>query len=76
MSQARPAADLSEIPPLADVIKDPRTRHLGNETQWRWRIFNRTHNGLTDSGAIVKRSGRWYVVLPRLRDWLLEGEAV
>ena len=66
---------LDEILPLADVIADPRTKHLGTETQWRWRIFNRSHNGLAESGAIVKRSGRWYVVLPRLRDWFVSGKA-
>jgi hypothetical protein len=74
MSAAPAQADLAEVLPLADVISNPSTKHLGTEQQWRWRIFNRSHNGLSESRAIVKRSGRWYVVLPRLRDWLLNAE--
>jgi hypothetical protein len=75
MSQAlQVEPDLAEIVPLNTLIKDPRTSHLGDETAWRWRIFNRTHNGLAESGAIVKRAGRWFVVLPRLREWLLAGD--
>ena len=44
---------------------------VANEARLRWWIYHRTVNGLQDSGAVVKRAGRWYVVVPRLKDWLL-----
>ena len=62
---------LDDIFPLAEFIK--RYPQHGDEDAWRWKIFNRSHNGLAESGAVVKRAGRWNVVLPRLRDWLLTG---
>ena len=65
-------------PPLDDVanlVKFCR-RHpdLVNEQQLRWQIFNRAHNGLDDYHAVTKRGGKWYVVIPRYRDWLLDCE--
>ena len=51
-----------------------RYPNLGSETQWRWRIFRRDKNGLLASGAIVKRCGRWFFVLPRVQKWFLQGE--
>ena len=45
-----------------------------NEQQLRWQIFNREHNGLQESGSVTKKGGKWYVVIPRYRDWLLDGE--
>lgn len=50
------------------VEKNP---DLTNDARMRWLIFNRKSNGLAASGAIIKRAGRWYVVVPRFRDWLL-----
>lgn len=42
--------------------------------QLRWWIFNRHENGIESGGAIVKKAGRWYVVVPKFRDWLLAGD--
>ena len=44
---------------------------IANEARLRWLIFNRKSNGLEAAGAIIKRAGRWYVVVPRLKSWLL-----
>ena len=43
--------------------------------QIRWQIFKRKLNGLADSGAISKKGGKWFVVVPKYRKWLLESEA-
>ena len=44
---------------------------LVNENQLRWQIFQRHTNGLADSGAIVKRGGRWFVCVPHYCDWIM-----
>lgn len=46
---------------------------LATEPRFRWWIFHRKTNGLEASGAVIKRAGRWYVVVPRLKSWLLAG---
>lgn len=46
---------------------------LASEARMRWWIYRRKPNGLESSRAIIKRAGRWYVVVPRLRAWLLSG---
>jgi hypothetical protein len=48
---------------------------IADESRARWWIFHRKSNGLEASGALVKRAGRWFVVVPRLRDWLLTDSA-
>ena len=48
--------------------------HLASENQVRWWIFNRETNGIESHGAIVKKGRRWYVNLPKLREWILEGD--
>ncbi len=55
----------------AFVEKNP---DLANEARLRWWIFHRKANGLAAAGAVIKRSGRWFVVRPRLKAWLLQGE--
>ena len=45
--------------------------NIANESRLRWWIFHRKSNGLEASGAIIKRAGRWFVVVPRLRNWIL-----
>ncbi|MCU0973833.1 MAG: hypothetical protein MUF80_07760 [Burkholderiales bacterium] len=47
--------------------------NIANESRLRWWIFHRKSNGLEASGAIIKRAGRWFVVMPRLRNWILSG---
>ena len=54
----------------AFVKKNPE---LVTEPRLRWWIFHRKTNGLEESGAVIKRAGRWYVVVPRLKSWLLAG---
>jgi len=49
--------------------------NIANESRLRWWIFHRKSNGLEASGAIIKRSGRWFVVVPRLRNWILSDTA-
>ena len=44
---------------------------IGNEARLRWWIFHRQNNGLAPSGALLKRNGRWFFVVPRMKTWLL-----
>ena len=44
---------------------------IADEPRIRWWIFHRKSNGLEASGAIIKRSGRWFVIVPRMKNWLL-----
>jgi hypothetical protein len=48
-----------------------RYSDLADESRMRWLIFNRDSNGLAASGAIIKKVGRWHVVVPRMKNWLL-----
>ena len=60
MSETQLQYSLSDIKTLEKFIEvNPDHSTL---TQWRWRVHNRSSNGLCDSGAIVKRGGRWHVV--------------
>jgi len=49
--------------------------NIANESRLRWWIFHRKSNGLESSGAIIKRAGRWFVVVPRIKTWLLADSA-
>jgi hypothetical protein len=62
--------DIVELPKYVERYPDQT-----NEARLRWFIFNRERNGIEKAGAVVKRLGRWYVVVPRMRDWLLRGDA-
>lgn len=46
---------------------------IANEARLRWWLFHRKSNGLAASGAVIKKSGRWFVVLPRMKNWILAG---
>lgn len=50
-----------------------RYSDIANEPRARWWIFHRETNGLAKSGALVKRGGRWFFVVPKFRDWLIAG---
>lgn len=65
--------ELDDIMALTPFVQ--RYPDLISEQQIRWQIFKRTQNGLADSGAISKRGGKWYIVIPRFRQWLLDSEA-
>ena len=68
------SADTDEIA-LQDIVSfdafHKKFPDIANESRLRWWIFHRKANGLEASGAIIKRAGRWFVVVPRLRNWLL-----
>lgn len=64
---------LDDIPTLEAFCN--RFGDIATESRMRWLIFNRKNNGIERAGAIVKRAGRWHVVLPRMKDWLLRGGA-
>lgn len=68
MSEVR-LDDLMTVPAFLRRYPDIQT-----EQGLRWQIFNRDKNGLKDSGAIVKKGGRWFVNLPRYRDWVLDSD--
>jgi hypothetical protein len=72
MPQTLPAADigLDDIQTFEAFCK--RYPDIANEARLRWWIFNRQANGLQSSGAVVKKSGRWLIVVPRMKDWLLQ----
>lgn len=40
------------------------------EAAIRWHLFNRTQNGLSGSGAIVKNGRRVFIDLPLYIEWL------
>jgi hypothetical protein len=42
--------------------------------QLRWFIFHRDTNGIESSGAVFMKGRRWYVCLPKLREWMLAGD--
>jgi hypothetical protein len=63
---------LDEIQSFESFCK--RYPDIANEARLRWWIFHRKSNGLAASGALVKRSGRWFVVLPRLKEWILRDD--
>ena len=74
-STAVPADDINieDIKSLDSFIE--KNPDFTNEARMRWLIFNRKSNGLEASGAIIKRAGRWFVVVPRLKNWLLRDTA-
>lgn len=39
----------------------------------RWAIFNEEHNGLAESGAIIRRGRRILIDIPKFRNWLVSG---
>lgn len=60
---------LDDVMALPKFIK--RYPDLLSMNQLRWLYFHRETNGLTKSGAVVKTGGRLFVVVPRMRDFLL-----
>lgn len=53
------------------VLQFPKEHpHLGSIHSLRWQIFNAELNGLSKSGAIVRRGRRVFVVVPRYMAWL------
>jgi hypothetical protein len=64
---------MDDIMSLTQFVK--RYPDIVTEQQIRWQIFKRNQNGLADSGAITKKGGKWFIVIPNYRAWLLESDA-
>ena len=62
--------DLDDIQSLDAFCR--RYPDIADEARLRWWIFNRRSNGLESSGAVRKRNGRWFVVVPRIKAWILQ----
>jgi len=63
-----------------DDICLPRTlafenQKLFTETQLNWQIKARHKNGLQESGAVLKVSGKIYLNRPRYFDWFMRQKA-
>ena len=70
------AADDIHLDDIQDIKQfTKRFPDIADEQRIRWWIFRRKENGLEASGAIVKRDGRWYVVVPRMKTWILQAAA-
>jgi hypothetical protein len=63
---------LDEIMSLSRFLE--RYPDLFTENQIRWLYFHRKINGLEQSGAVIKRNGRLFVVIPRIRTYLVDQE--
>jgi hypothetical protein len=66
------------IPLFANTESDDcfckREPSHGSVEAWRHLIRNRHANGLAESRAIVKRRGRWWLIVPRYVDWLVSAD--
>lgn len=69
-----PASDddlsLDDIQGLKPFCK--RYPDIADESRLRWWIFHRKSNGLEASGAVLKKNGRWFIVVPRMKTWILQ----
>lgn len=63
---------MDDVSTLQHFCKDHP--NVATENQMRWWIFHRDSNGIESSGAVVKKGGRWYVNIPKLREWILAGD--
>jgi hypothetical protein len=61
--------DFKTIPAFCKRYPD-----VTNEQQLRWAVWKRDQNGLAQAGAVFKRGGRWYVLVPKYIDWILSGD--
>jgi hypothetical protein len=62
---------LDDILPLNAFCK--RYPDLATVSGLQWLLFRQETNGIVRSGALVKRNNRWFVCIPKYRDWLLNG---
>jgi hypothetical protein len=56
--------------PTAQFVKD---NPAWSQIRFNNLIARRHENGLEAHGALVKRAGRWYVVVPLFESWLARG---
>lgn len=60
--------DMMSLPKFCERYSD-----ICSLSRARWLIFNRKTNGIEEAGAVIKTGGRWLVVLPRFKAWLMAG---
>ena len=65
-------SELSEFSLLAD-FQQANPNIVRNVDSLRWMVRHRDQNGLSQSGAVVKRQGRWYVHAGLFANWMLNG---
>ena len=65
-------SDLDSLMQVPRFVR--RYPDLTSDNHIRWLIFKRETNGLADSGALIKRAGRWYIDVPQFRQWLLASD--
>jgi hypothetical protein len=46
---------------------------LATTNKIQWWLFRKEHTGILRADAMVKRCGRWYVCVPRFKNWLANG---
>lgn len=66
-------SELAQFALLSDFQQDNPNIARSLESL-RWMIRHRNQNGLSESGAVVKRQGRWYVHESRFANWMLGDE--
>ena len=64
--------DLSDFLLLVDFQR-AHPNIVRNVECLRWIIRHRDQNGLSKSGAVVKRQGRWFVHAGLFADWMMHG---
>ena len=64
--------ELGEFSLLADFQR-ANPNIVRNVESLRWMVRHRDQNGLSKSGAVVKRQGRWYIHVGLFADWMLNG---
>ena len=64
--------ELGQFSLLAD-FQQANPNIVRNVESLRWMVRHRDQNGLSKSGAVVKRQGRWYVHAGRFADWMSNG---
>ena len=62
--------ELTQFSLLSDFQK-AHPNVIRNIHSLRWIVRHRDQNGLSASGAVVKRQGRWYVHAGKFAEWML-----
>lgn len=65
--------DLSNIALPNDVSNE--YKHLITESQLDWLLKTRHKNGLSETGAVLKVSGKLYINKPVFIDWFMNQKA-
>ena len=73
--EVREMNELSEFSLLADFQRS-NANIVPSLDSLRWLVRNRRLNGLSASGAVVKRQGRIYMHESRFADWMQSGAEI